>query len=113
MPGFGKLDWGNWLYGLFAGFIGGGANAVTGGIVVSQFDPHDFNFSTGKFWFLLGSMFLVNGAMSAFWFLKQHPLPTIETVTTTITATQQEYPPSVTVQKVQEKVTKPADSNTP
>lgn len=39
------LDWGNWLYGLFAGGIGGGATAVYGAFAASAIDAH-FAFGT-------------------------------------------------------------------
>ena len=75
MP-YGKLEWGAWFYGLVSGFIGGGAGAVTSGAVVSMMD------STGHFVLggaaslkLMGVCFLVNGAFSTFFYLKQHPLP--------------------------------------
>lgn len=70
------LNWGAWLYGLFAGFIGGGAGAVTAGFTTAALDP------TGRFAFggwnsikLMGACFLVSGLFNAFNFLKAHPLP--------------------------------------
>lgn len=83
MNGIGRLDWENWLYGLFSAVIGGGSGAVVSGITVSAFDPKDFNFSTAKFYYLMFAVFCVNGAFSFFTFLHQSPLPPVKTVTTT------------------------------
>ena len=73
--GLGKLDWQRWLYGLAAGFVGGGASAVVGGITVSAIDSDHFNFMHMKFYALIGAMFLANGLTHAFAYLKQSPLP--------------------------------------
>ena len=69
-----------WLYGLAAAFIGGGATAVTGGVSVSAISPTTFNFGdqlvpTMK---LMVVLFLLNGVLSAFAYLKQSPLPAEE-----------------------------------
>jgi glycerol-3-phosphate acyltransferase PlsY len=83
MAGFGKLDWENWMYGVFAGFIGGGATAVTSGVTLNMVDPKDFNVYTSKFYVMVAAIFAANGLMSMFMFLKQNPLPPIVTTTTT------------------------------
>src|SRR6185295_3271511 len=102
------LDWDNWGYGIFAGFIGGGANAVTGGVVINMVDGKDFNIYTPKFYIMVGLMFAGNGLMSMLMFLAQHPLPAVKTVTTV--ETTEKHPPSTTVvTKVEETVIKPAD----
>lgn len=73
---FRNLNWGAWAYGLISGFIGGGAGAVTSGIVVSAMDKtHQFALAGTKSIELMGVCFLVNGSMSGFMYLKQHPLP--------------------------------------
>lgn len=86
-----------WLHGLFAALIGGGASAVSGGFANILVDPKDFNIGSGGGWHLAQTMlvtFFVSGALAAFAYLKQSPLPTesvevIEqtTKTTTVTAT--------------------------
>ena len=83
-----------WVHGLAAAFIGGGASAVTGGITVSGIAPNQFNFGAqlGAMGKLMLALFVVNGAMSAFAYLKQSPLPTesvqvVETKTTSVTVT--------------------------
>lgn len=76
MPGFGKLDWGNWLYGLFWALIGGGASAVSGGFATMIVDPNDFNIShPGKLLETMLVTFTVAGIIAGFGFLKQQPLP--------------------------------------
>lgn len=90
-----------WLHGLLAALIGGGASAVTSGVVLPAISPNSFNFA-GQLLplakVMLG-MFLVNGAISAFAYLKQSPLPaqTLEisettTQKTTLTATPSDKP---------------------
>lgn len=66
-----------WLHGLIAALIGGGASAVVAGVSVSAIKPADFNFAgqiipTIE---LMGILFVVNGVLSAFAYLKQSPLP--------------------------------------
>lgn len=117
-PQFIKLDWGNWLYSLVWAFIGGGAGAVTSGVVVSAFDPKDFNFQTGRFYGLVLAVFTVNGVLSSLAFLHQQPLPKIETTTTTtIETTKQEDKPKAivvtTVEKVEKVETKTAEPTKP
>lgn len=66
-----------WLHGLFAAVIGGGASAVTSGIVLPALSPAAYNFQ-GQIWPLfqaMVAMFLVNGIFAAFLYLKQSPLP--------------------------------------
>lgn len=76
-----------WLHGLFAALIGGGASAVTSGIVLPAMSPNSYNFS-GQLLplakVMLG-MFVVNGVIAAFAYLKQSPLPaqTVEISETT------------------------------
>lgn len=70
-----NLDWGNWIYGLLAGFIGGGASAVTSGVTVSYIDPKDWAIGSAHFYQLCTTMFLIHGGLSAFFYLKQHPVP--------------------------------------
>lgn len=70
-------NWRVWLHGLLAAFIGGGASAVTAGVVAPAILPQSLNFH-GQIVPLLqlcGALFLVNGLLSAFAYLKQSPLP--------------------------------------
>ena len=107
------MDWGNWAYGLFAGFIGGGASAVTSGITLNMVDSKDFNIYTHKFYTMVGAIFLVNGMMNMFMFLKQNPLPAVKTTVTKV----QQRTDAGTVTKVEQTETittpvKPADKKT-
>lgn len=72
-----KLDWRSWLYGLGAGAIGGGSNAVIGGVSINLVDPAHFNTGAGVFWKIVVTLFLMNGALAAFLYLKQSPLPPV------------------------------------
>ena len=103
MSGFGKLDWDNWLYGLFSGFIGGGSTAVVAGITVATVDSHDFAVGSKKFFAVVLTMFVFNGMMSAFLFLKQQPLPAKIVTTTVETTERQMNPPAIVKTTVEEK----------
>lgn len=98
----GELNWGAWLYGLFAGAIAGGASAVVSGVTVSLLDPKDYGVGSGNFFTLVGTVFITNAAMSMFLYLKQSPLPSVKTVTTVETVKQQQYPPAIVTTTVQE-----------
>jgi hypothetical protein len=87
----------HWVHGLVAAFIGGGSSAVTGGITVSGLAPGQFNFGAqlGAMGKLMFALFVVNGGLSAFAYLKQSPLPTesvevVEMKTTTVSVTPTE-----------------------
>jgi len=77
----------HWLYGLGSAMIGGGSAAIVSGVTSMGFDPDKFNLTniSGAL-HLLGLMavnFLFSGLLSAFFYLKQSPLPPesiIETV---------------------------------
>lgn len=67
----------NWLHGLVAALIGGGASAVTAGVTVSAIKPDSFNLSAQLVptLELMGVLFAVNGILAAMAYLKQSPLP--------------------------------------
>jgi len=69
------LNIGAWVRGVLSAGISGGASAITGGLVVSGLEPENFNFHAGKFWELVGSLFMVNAVVSIGKFLQNHPLP--------------------------------------
>lgn len=74
-------DWKTWIHGLGAAAIGGGASAGSawGGMVVGQkmgIDLPDLNFKA------LGVICLSSGLFAALAYLKQSPLPDLETPTT-------------------------------
>jgi len=79
-----------WLYGLASATIGGGSAAIVSGVTSMGFDPDKFNLTnvSGVF-HLLGLMavnFLFSGILSAFFYLKQSPLPPESITETTTTA---------------------------
>ncbi len=81
MPEFIRLDWQNWVYGIIAGFIGGGAGAVVTGFTASALDPEKLALGSSKFFVLIGVVFLAHGCISTAMFLQQNPLPKKVTVT--------------------------------
>lgn len=96
-----SLDWDQWLYGLIAGFLGGGSGAVVSGIVVSVNDPGHYNFASRSFYVLVFSVFLANGLLQFFGFLHQNPLPKAKVVTTVETVEKPK--PTTTVTTTVEK----------
>lgn len=95
------MNWQQWVYGLGAAFIGGGAGAITASQVAMGIAPNTFNYSSG-----IGNMakmaaitFVVQGGLMAFAYLKQSPLPAlvetkiITSQTTTVSQTPVEAPP--------------------
>jgi len=68
-----------WLYGLGSAAIGGGSSAVVSGLTSMGFAPEKFNLQNASgVWHLLGLMlanFVVSGVLSAFFYLRQSPLP--------------------------------------
>ena len=68
-----------WLYGLGSAVIGGGSGAVVSGITAMGFASDKFNLTDSHGIFrLIGLMltnFIFSGILSAFFYLKQSPLP--------------------------------------
>lgn len=85
--GFGELDTTDWLRGLVAAFVSGGASAVTSGMVVSINDPKDYAIGTAKFYNLVWSVFAIAGLFSAISFLRTKPIPDLKTVVKTVEVT--------------------------
>lgn len=75
--GYERIQIVDWIYGLLAAIIGGGANAVVGGATINMIDPHHFNAQTYDFYKLVFAMFLANACISMFMYLKQKPLPAL------------------------------------
>jgi hypothetical protein len=99
--GFGTLDWSDWLRGVISAFVGGGAGAVTSGVVVSLGDPQQYNMGTQKFYVLVGSVFLMSGMMNLMAFLRNKPMPDVKTVTTVETVEHQAHPPATVTTTVE------------
>ena len=70
----------NWIYGLASAAIGAAAGGITAGIVA----PESFNFSHAGLE-KLGALCGVNALLAAALYLKQSPLPAIQTTTQTTT----------------------------
>ncbi len=77
-----KLDWSNWFKGIFAAIIGGGAGGVTTAISGSLVLPDQVNVHAGlhNMMLLMGTNFVISGAMSMFFYLKQSPVPLSEPI---------------------------------
>jgi hypothetical protein len=72
-----KLNWDKWLYGLFSGFIGGGAGSAGAALSACVIAPDAFNLAAklGHTLELAGSTFLISGLVTALAYLRQSPLP--------------------------------------
>jgi hypothetical protein len=84
---FSNMDWSNWLEGILAALIGGGSSAIVSGVTINLVDPNHFNPMHKGFYILIGAMFLSNGLLNMFAYLKQNPLPTVKTVTDSVKRT--------------------------
>lgn len=100
------LDWESWLYGLFAGMIGGGSTAVTGALAASAIDSRDFGFGTARSMKLMGAMFLMSAGKDMFLYLKQNPLPKVITVTT-VETTEKLTPKATVVTTIEQTKVEP------
>lgn len=96
-----NMDWGSWLYGLFAGGIGGGAAAVYGAMIASAVSK-DLAFGSAASFKFMGLMFAMSFVKDAALYLKQKPLPDVVRETTTETVARQQYPPAVVTTTVKE-----------
>lgn len=108
-----SLDWGNWIYGLLWGSIGGGANAVSGAMAASMVDSKDFAFGSAQSLKLMGAIFLFTFVKDAALYLKQNPLPAIKTVTTVETVERKQHPPAVVTTTVEKTEISNSSSTTP
>jgi hypothetical protein len=83
-----RFEFGLWIYGLISAFVGGGATALSGGTAVALIDPGKFNIQHPQPLFLaMASMFVASGLPSFFAYLRQHPLPQVVTIQTTVGGT--------------------------
>lgn len=106
------LDWGDWIYGLTAAVITGGASSVASGFSLIVVAPDQFNMvHPGLLIKSMLTMFFVNGMLAGFSFLRNKPVPTMTRETTyTIAETTQTGQPTKVVTTTQEKTTRPADA---
>lgn len=86
----GQLDWKHWLLGLMAAFIGGGAGAASAGISAAVITPEQYNLGAGLSHTLqlMAVSFIISGAVAAFSYLKQSPIPREREVWTEAQRTQ-------------------------
>ncbi len=90
----GNLDWSSWIYGLVAGFIGGGAGAVSAAFGLILTDPNYNMANPRKLITVMVWTFVLPGLVAGLAYLKQNPLPT--EIKTTIETTQvQQNPPAI------------------
>lgn len=70
-----------WRHGLFSGFIGGAASAIDSGLALVIVAPDKFNLhdGLGRTVFTVAILGLLSGVKFAFAYLKQSPLPPLET----------------------------------
>ena len=106
------LDWGNWLYGLFAGCIGGAANAVSGAVAALVVDAKDFSAGSAHSFKLMAAIFCLTFLKDAALYLTQHPLPTVKTVTTVETVEKQVHPTATVTTTVEQTTTAAAGVST-
>lgn len=69
-----------WFRGLLAGFIGGGAGAVTSGFMSVALTPDQYNLKGGlsNLLTMIFGTFAVMGVINAFAYLQKSPLPELE-----------------------------------
>ena len=102
---FQSLDWGNWLYGLLAGSISGGANSVSGALGAVIVDPKHFAIGSASSFKLMAVIFGLTFLKDASLYLAQKPLPPVKTVTTTETVVQKTHPTATVTTTVEETKT--------
>lgn len=75
-----------WAYGLFAGFLGGAATAIDSSLALMVIAPDKFNIHEGLKTSLVtaGVLAVLTGAKVMAAYIKQTPLPPIETSDTTV-----------------------------
>jgi hypothetical protein len=86
-----KLDWGVWVYGLFAALIGGGAGGVSSGLAGMHLAPGQFGAAGDAGWNtlkLMGFTFIFAAIISVVAYLMKSPLPAIETTVSVSQTTQ-------------------------
>lgn len=108
--GLGELDLANWLRGLVAAIISGGAGAISGGLAVTLKDPNHYNLQDGlgNVMSIMSTAFIINGLIGAAMYLTKSPLPEFKTVTTTVEKTETGPPAkTTTVTTREEKHTEP------
>lgn len=101
---FGSLDWGNWLYGLVAAFIGGGASAFSGGLSAMLNDSKDYNMNDPtKLLHLMATTFVISGIIAMMTFLHRMPVPE-RIVETTVEKKEEHHDPPMTITTTRKEI---------
>lgn len=99
-----------WLHGLGAAFIGGGSGAVSAAFGVNIVDPKDWNMTdwshSRHMLFLMGIVFFIQGALTAFAWLSKSPLPPLDDAAAAVVHDQAAQI-QASAQKIQEITAKP------
>lgn len=112
--GFGELDWDDWVYGVVAAFIGGGASAFSAG-VATVFN-HPTSIWAKEFWSIVSTTFVVAGLLSLMTFLRTKPVPEKKITATTQTISSPGLPTvtiETNVEKRIEQITPPTEKQEP
>ena len=105
-----NLAWGSWFYGLMAGGIGGGASAVSAGLIAGGIDQH-FAFGSSNSFRLMMWMFVMSFVKDAMLYLKQNPLPAVKTVTTVGVVERLQNPTRVVTTTIEKTEVEPASTD--
>ena len=106
--GFGDVEWDDWIRGILAAFIGGGASAFSAGVADILNHPGTSIWNR-EFWSVVSTTFVIAGLIALFAFLRTKPIPDKKVVTTTIETTTQKGAPPKTVKTIEEKQTVPVE----
>ena len=104
--GFGDLDFDDWVRGLVAAFVGGGASAFSAGVANVLNHPTAGIWHI-EFWSTVSTTFVIAGLIAMFMFLRTSPIPDRKQVVTTVETTTQGQKAPVVVSTVQETTTEP------
>jgi hypothetical protein len=113
LPGkLGTLDFEDWILGLWAGTVQGGANSAYAGVSLIIVDPKDFNLTTGLTHLLTVTtgLFAVGAVTGFFSFLRNKPAPSVKTTEIAVQKVETKPSGAVIETKVEQKVTEPAPS---
>jgi len=108
--GFGELDWGDWVHGVIAAFLGGGASAFSAG-VANVLNHPTHGIWNAEFWSEVSTTFVIAGLIALMAFLRTKPAPDKKVVVTT-TQTLEQGPP-ITKTTVVETHTEPIRPKSP
>lgn len=85
---FGRLEFGDWAYGLMSAAISGGANTVVTSVGLNLADPKDFNTENPHFLKIVSVVFICSAVFNGLNFMRTNPLPKMKQIVTTVETTQ-------------------------